>query len=45
MLNFLLLILSKVTFGVMDPLEVNNVLVNFLGLINLDLHVLCNFFA
>ncbi len=39
MLNFLLLMLSKDTFCVMDPLEVNNLLVKFLGLINHDLHV------
>ncbi len=38
--------LSMVTFGVMDPLDVNSQLVKFFGLINCDVHVFyVNFFA
>ena len=40
MLNFLLLMLSKVTFGVKDPIDVYNLLVKFFGVINYDERVL-----
>ena len=45
MLNFLLLMLSKVTFGVMDPIDVYNLLVQFFGVINCDERVLSEIFC
>ena len=45
MLNFLLLMLSKVTFGVMDPIDVYDLLVKFFGVINCDEHVLSEIFC
>ena len=44
MLNFLLLMLSKVTFGVKDPIDVYNLLVKFFGVINYDERVLSEIF-
>ena len=45
MLNFLLLMLSKVTFGVMDPIDVYDLLVKFFGVINCDERVLSEIFC
>ena len=45
MLNFLLLMLSKVTFGVKDPIYVYNLLVKFFGVINCDERVLSEIFC
>ena len=45
MLNFLLLMLSKVTFGVMDPIDVYDLLVKFFGVINCDKRVLSEIFC
>lgn len=45
MLNFLLLMLSKVTFGVRDPIDVYNLLVKFFGVINCDERVLSEIFC
>lgn len=37
--------LSKVTFGVMDPIDVFNLLVKFFGVINCDERVLSEIFC